>query len=105
LTFAPRLAENPVNTGELQYDPADDEVEDFRPILWCKVNPFAGYDPDAENSYPNLPGNPDDVLPGGESWCIAYETTVPAGVDGDGKQLTQTTWVLYGIGDPLKRVS
>jgi hypothetical protein len=25
LTFAPRPADNPVNTGELQYDPADDE--------------------------------------------------------------------------------
>jgi hypothetical protein len=100
LTFAPRLADNPVNSGQLQYDPADDGVEDFRPVQWCKVNPFAGYDPDAENPYPNLPADPDDVLPAGESWCIAHETTVPAG-----SGFTQTTWALYGIGDPLKRVS
>ncbi len=105
LTFAPRTAENPVNSGVLQYDPKDDGVEVFRPIQWCKVNPFAGYDPAAVNPYPNLPVNPDSVLPTGESWCIAYETTVPAGVNAAGEQQTQTTWVLYGIGDPLKRIS
>lgn len=93
LTFEPRTKTNGPDTGSLQYDPAvRDEGEPylFRDMPWCEVDPFA------EEVRP--PSG--EILPEDESWCIVEVSTVIVSPN-----LTQTTWLVYGIGDPAKRVN
>jgi hypothetical protein len=93
LTFEPRAKTNGPDTGSLQYDPAvraEGEPYLFRDMPWCDVDPFA------EEVRP--PSG--EILPEGESWCIVEVSTVIVSPN-----LTQTTWLVYGIGDPAKRVN
>jgi hypothetical protein len=65
----------------------------FRDMEWCEIPDF---DPFATT--PPRPSSA-DILPSGESWCIASVRTTSAS-----SFQTITTWTLYGIGDPAKRL-
>lgn len=100
ITFLPRDAGNPSNTGLLEYDPSDNDQFNWRTMLWCDADPQFGAvsRPEIEMI---LPGPVDPSQPEqGESWCIVSETT---SIDSEGK--TVTTWTTFGIGDPFKRLS
>jgi hypothetical protein len=97
IMFGPRDEANAPDTGTLHYDPVNRAPEDyntsttFRTMQWCEIpdfDPFAAGRPAS-----------DLILPAGESWCIASVTTSSSSTDE-----TLTTWTLYGIGDPAKRL-
>lgn len=90
VAFGPEGKVNGPETGALEYAPDPEDETAFKPMQWCTFDPFE-VDPSDPDS---------DAMPIGESWCIVEVTTVI-----DSATKTSTTWTLYGIGDPLKRLS
>jgi hypothetical protein len=85
ITFGPEAVELNANGALvllLEYDP--DGGDDFQPVLLCSDPQFDG-DGNVTSA----------VIPEGETWCIASETTVA----GDVGEVT-TTWQVFGHDDP-----
>jgi hypothetical protein len=94
IAFLPQDETNGPTTGTLEYEPdPNPAIVSFRPMPWCDFDPFdeTEWPADAERR---------DAIPTGESWCIVEVTTTI-----ESSMQTSTTWLIYGIGDPLNRIS